>query len=299
MVCADHIDAGSRMRVLKGLGHRGPSRPPVLLAIVTVLYLVWSLAPIITAMAFSFNHGPGVSVWDGFTTKWWIGRRSALLRSGTQLAIIQTFTLAIAATLIAVPLGAGVAVGVDRWRSRASSAASATMVLAFAIPEIVLGVMFYLLLTSVSRSLFDENFGWFGTKAQILALTTLQIPLAFIVVRAGTLLADRSQEEIAMDLGAPPVEAVRRALLPQVTPFLWGALILVFARSLEDFVVVNSVGNPDSATVTMLLYGSPGEQAGSPRLNVAATAVTVLSLLLFGITMKLLKTVRASRSLVQ
>ena len=157
----------------------------MLLAIVTVLYLVWSLAPIITAMAFSFNHGPSVNVWDGFTTKWWIGRRSALLRSGTQLAIIQTFTLAIAATLIAVPLGAGVALGVDRWRGRASSTASATMVLAFAIPEIVLGVMFYLLLTSVSRGLFNENFGWFGTKAQILALTTLQIPLAFIVVRAG------------------------------------------------------------------------------------------------------------------
>jgi hypothetical protein len=59
------------------------------------------------------------------------------------------------------------------------------------------------------------------------------------------------------------------------------------------------VGNPESATVTMLLYGSPGEQAGSPRLNVAATAVTVLSLLLFGITMKLVKTVRASRSLIR
>ena len=286
------------MRVLQGLGHRGPSRPPVLLATITVLYLVWSLAPIITAMAFSFNQGPGVNVWDGFTTKWWIGRRSALLRSATQLAIIQTFTLAIAATLIAVPLGAGVALGVDRWRGRASSAASATMVLAFAIPEIVLGVMFYLLLTSVSRGLLND-FGWFGTKAQILALTTLQIPLAFIVVRAGTLLTDRSQEEMAMDLGASPLEAVRRALLPQVAPFLWGALILVFARSLENFVVVNAVGNPENATVTMLLYGSPGEQAGEPKLNVAATAVTVLSLLLFGITMRLMKTVRVSRSLIR
>jgi spermidine/putrescine transport system permease protein len=270
----------------------------VLLAIITVLYLVWSLAPIITAMAFSFNQGPGVNVWDGFTTKWWIGRRSALLRSTTQLAIIQTFTLAIAATLIAVPLGAGVALGVDRWRGRASSAASATMVLAFAIPEIVLGVMFYLLLTSVSRGLLND-FGWFGTKAQILALTTLQIPLAFIVVRAGTLLTDRSQEEMAMDLGASPIEAVRRALLPQVAPFLWGALILVFARSLENFVVVNALGNPENATVTMLLYGSPGEQAGEPKLNVAATAVTVLSLLLFGITMRLMKTVRVSRSLIR
>ena len=286
------------MRVLQGLGHRGPSRPPVLLATITVLYLVWSLAPIVTAMAFSFNQGPGVNVWDGFTTKWWIGRRSALLRSTTQLAIIQTFTLAIAATLIAVPLGAGVALGVDRWRGRASSAASATMVLAFAIPEIVLGVMFYLLLTSVSRGLLND-FGWFGTKAQVLALTTLQIPLAFIVVRAGTLLTDRSQEEMAMDLGASPIEAVRRALLPQVAPFLWGALILVFARSLENFVVVNAVGNPENATVTMLLYGSPGEQAGEPKLNVAATAVTVLSLLLFGITMRLMKTVRVSRSLIR
>lgn len=78
--------------------------------------------------------------------------------------------------------------------------------------------------------------------------------------------------EMAMDLGASPVEALRRALLRQVAPFLWGASTLVFARSLEDFVVVNSVGNPDSATVTMLLYGSPGEQAGAPRPNVAATA---------------------------
>jgi spermidine/putrescine transport system permease protein len=279
--------------VFSKLGHRGPSRPPVLLATITVLYLVWSLAPIITAMVFSFNHGPGVNVWDGFTTKWWIGRRSALMRSATQHAIIQTFILAIAATLVAVPLGAGVALGVDRWRGRVSSAASAVMVLAFATPEIVLGVMLYLLLTSVSRGLFSENFGWFGTKAQLLALTTLQIPLAFIVVRAGTLLTDRSQEEIAMDLGASPIEAVRRALLPQIVPFLWGALIVVFARSLEDFVVVNSVGTSDSVTVTMLLYGTPG----APRLNVAATAVTVLSLLLFAVSVRLVRTVRRSRSL--
>lgn len=282
------------MTVLRKLRHRGPSRRPALLAIITVLYLVWSLAPIITAMVFSFNHGPGVNVWDGFTTKWWIGSRSALMRSATRDAIIQTFILASAATLIAVPLGAGVALGVDRWRGRASSAASAVMVLAFATPEIVLGVMFYLLLISLSRGLFND-FGWFGTKAQILALTTLQIPLAFLVVRAGTLLADRSQEEMAMDLGASPVEAVRRALLPQIAPFLWGALIVVFARSLEDFVVVNSVGDSDSATVTMLLYGSPGE----PKLNVAATAVAVLSLLLFAMTMRLVRTVqRRSRHLV-
>ena len=102
-----------------------------------------------------------------------------------------------------------------------------------------------------------------------------------------------------MDLGASPIQAVRRALLPQVAPFLGGAFILVFARSLEDFVVVNSVGNPESATVTMLLYGLPGKQAGEPKLNVAATAVTVLSLLLFGITLKLVKTVRLSRSLIR
>ena len=162
------------MRVLKKLAHRGPSRPPVVLAIITILYLVWSLAPIITAMVFSFNHGPGVNVLDGFTTKWWIGKRSALMRSATQDAIIQTFTLAIPATLIAVPLGAGIAVGVDRWRSRTSSATSAVMILAFATQEIVLGVMFYLLITSVSRGLLNDV-GWFGTKVQILALATLQI----------------------------------------------------------------------------------------------------------------------------
>jgi spermidine/putrescine transport system permease protein len=168
------------------------------------------------------------------------------------------------------------------------------MVLAFATPEIVLGVMLYLLLISLSRGLLHEHFGWFGTKAQLLALTMLQIPLAFIVVRAGTLIADRSQEEMAMDLGASPLEAIRRALLPQLAPFLWGALIIVFARSLEDFVVVNSVGTSDSVTVTMLLYGG----LGSPPLNVAGTAVTVLSLLLFAISMRLVRTIRRSRSLM-
>jgi ABC-type spermidine/putrescine transport system permease subunit II len=98
-----------------------------------------------------------------------------------------------------------------------------------------------------------------------------------------------------MDLGASPIEAVRRALLPQLAPFLWGALVVVFARSLEDFVVVNSVETTDSITVTMLLYGSDGE----PRLNAAATAVAVLSLLLFGVTMSLVKTVRAGCSPIQ
>jgi spermidine/putrescine transport system permease protein len=269
----------------------------VLLATIVVLYLVWSLAPIITAMVFSFNDGSGVSSWDGFTTRWWFGKHSALTRPAVVHAIAQTFILATAATLIALPLGAGVALCVDRWRGRASSAMSAVMVVAFATPEIVLGVMFYLLLISVSRGLLQQDFGWFGTKAQLLALTTLQIPLAFIVVRAGTLLIDRSQEEMAMDLGASPVGAIRRALLPKLAPFLWGALIVVFARSLEDFVVVSAVGTSDSVTVTMLLYGSGVDPVGSPALNVAGTTVSILSLLLFAIAVRLSRTFRRSRSL--
>jgi spermidine/putrescine transport system permease protein len=253
---------------------------------------VWSLGPFLAAVAFSFNYGPGVTICDGFTTKWWIGKHSALTTPAVLHAIVQTFILALPATLVAVPLGAGVAVGVDRWRGRASSATSAVFVLAFAMPELVLGVLLYLLLTNVSRSLLDQSFGWFGTKAQLLALTTLQVPLAFLVVRAGTFFVDRVQEEIAMDLGAPPLQAVRRALLPQLAPFLWGALIIVFARCLEDFVVVNAVGTSESVTVTMLLYGGRLAAVGSPRLNVAGTTVTLVSLALLAIGLRLVRTMR-------
>jgi spermidine/putrescine transport system permease protein len=261
---------------------RDPWRYPIGLIAVTAAYLAFSLVPIAVATAFSFNDGPSVSFWQGFSFTPW---RAAFADPDLTGALRQTFRLAIPVTVVAVIGGGAFALGLDRWRGRPARTASVAMVLTFAAPEIILGVAAYMLFVVLSTRILGGNFGFFGTKAQLLGLVALQVPLAFLVMRVGTLTADPEHEDMAMDLGASPTEAVQRALLPQLWPFVVATTAIVFARSVENFVIVNALaGPPSSRTVSMIVYG--GAQAGgAPALNALGVAMSVMTLTLFAIVL--------------
>lgn len=261
---------------------RDPWRYPLGLLIVTAAYLALSLAPMAVATVFSFNEGPSVSLLQGLSLTPW---RVALSDPDLMGALRHTFRLAIPVTFVSVLGGGAFALGLDRWRGRPARAASVAMVLTFAAPEIILGVAATMLFVVLSTKAFGGNFGFFGTKAQLMGLIALQIPLAFLVMRVGTLTADAEQEDMAMDLGASPTEAIRRALLPQLWPFVIAATAIVFARSVENFVIVNALaGPPSSRTVSMIIYGGALE-GGSPPLNALGVTMSIITLLLFTIVL--------------
>ena len=251
-----------------------PWRKPRVLLAFTVLYVVWSLLPVLIAVLFSFNEGRSRTTWQGFSTRWYYGDplRSVWADDSLHTALLHTFRLGIVVTVITVPLGVMLALGLDRWRGRLPAGANFAMLLSFVIPETLLAVAFLFLVTSVS---------WLplhlGLTGQVAGLITFQLSYPVIIVRSRLLTIGKQYEEAAVDLGTTPLGAVRRVLLPMLLPAIFASTVLVFADVVDDFVLVRYLsGDSSTEPVSVKIYNT-ARAAPTPALNAVATLVLLAS----------------------
>jgi spermidine/putrescine transport system permease protein len=140
-------------------------------------------------------------------------------------------------------------------------------------PEIVMGVSLLLIFTHVFTFIHT------GTVAQILGHVTFSISYVVVIVRSRLFSIGKQYEEAAADLGAPPLVALTRVLLPLLTPAIVASAAVVFAISLDDFVIsqwLSSGGGTD--TVPIVIYGAT-RAAPLPSTNAIATIMMVFTLL--------------------
>ncbi len=252
--------------------HRG-------LAAWTWLYLLWAIVPVFIAIGFSFNAGRSRSVWQGFSLHWWVGDPDLSLLHDPTLtsAIRQSLILAVATMAIATPIGVALALGLARWRGHGAAASNFLMLLPLVTPEIVLATGIFFVLV------FLYPFPSPGTSGQIVGHVTWSIPYVVVVLRGRIFGVGPELEEAAMDLGAPPLEALRRVLFPVLSPAILAAFMIVFALSIDDFVTSQFLATSlETQTVPMLIY-SAGRTAPNPALNATATLMLVISLGAIGI----------------
>lgn len=257
-----------------------PWRKPRFLQAITWGYLLWSVVPVLIAVVFSFNSGRSRSTWQGFSLRWWYQDPFDSLWTDPVLrtAMFQTFKLSFLTVLLAVPLGTAFAIGIDRWRGRPAAGANFTMLFSFVVPEIILGVSLFLVFTN----LFD-NVVKLGTLAEVMGLVTFQLSYPFIIVRARLLSIGPEYEEAAMDLGGTPNQALRRVLLPLLSPAILASVALVFADSVDNFVTVRYLsGQADTEPLSVKIY-SAARSSPTPAVNAAATVMLVSTLLVIGL----------------
>jgi spermidine/putrescine transport system permease protein len=250
-----------------------PWRPPYVLAGVTVVYLLWSLLPVAIAVLFSFNAGRSRSTWQGFSLRWYLSDPylSVLHDDSLRGALVHTLLLGLFTTLVAVPLGVTFALGLDRWHGRLPDGANLLMILSFVIPEIVLGVGLFFMVTLLNTPFV------LGTTAQVVGLVMFQMSYPVVIVRARLLTIGPQYEEAARDLGASALGAVRRVLLPLLAPAIFTSAILVFADVLDDFVIVRYLsGDASTETTSMRIYNT-ARAAPTPALNAMATLMLLAS----------------------
>jgi spermidine/putrescine transport system permease protein len=255
---------------------RNPWGKPRFLPLMTALYVLWSIIPVAIAIMFSFNAGRSRSVWQGFSTRWYVGTPEAaesVLYDPTLLsALTQSLKLAILTMLVAAPLGVALAIGLARWRGSLSKPSNFLMLFPLVTPEIVMGVALFL----VFDNLYD--FVPFGTWAQFLGHVTFSISFVVIIVRGRLFAIGRDYEEAAMDLGASQFQAMRRVLLPLLAPALLASFAIVFAISIDDFVISQFlIAGADSITIPVQLY-SGARLAPPPSLNALATILMVVTI---------------------
>ena len=255
---------------------KNPWRKPYFLEGITVIYLLWSLVPVVIAVIFSFNAGRSRSAWQGFSLRWWTADPFDSLFHNPSLrqAMIQTFKLSSVASVVAVVLGTLFAIGIDRWHGRPARGANFTMLLSFVVPEIILGVSLFLLFTQLLKNTIS-----LGTGAQWLGLIAFQISYPVIIVRARLLTIGPEYEEAAMDLGATPTQAIRNALLPLLFPAILASFAVTFADTVDDFVTVRYLsGKADSEPLSVKIYGA-ARASPTPAVNAAATVMLIATLL--------------------
>jgi spermidine/putrescine transport system permease protein len=253
---------------------RNPWGRPRFLPLVTGIYIVWSVVPVVIAILFAFNNGRSRTSWEGFSTRWFWGdpNLSVFHDPNLQGALKHTLLLAVICVAIAVPLGVTLALGLQRWRGRGSGTVNVLMLLPLVTPEIVMGVALLLLFLQVFNQI------GLGTTAQSIGQITFTMSYVVVMVRGRLVSIGPEYEEAAADLGAPPVDVLYRVLLPLLAPAILASAAVVFALSIDDFVVTQYLsGDASTTTVSMLLYSS-ARGAPTPALNALATIALLITL---------------------
>jgi spermidine/putrescine transport system permease protein len=263
---------------------RNPWRRPYVLATITWAYILWSLVPVLIAIQFSFNDGRSRSVWQGFSTQWYCCNEGSVFEDPSMfLSLKNSLFLGIATVLVATPLGVMLAMGLTRWRSRTSAVANGISLVPLVTPEIVVGSALYLVMVNLYQ------FVPLGRPAMLLGHVTFTVSYVLVIVRSRLLSIGGEYEEAARDLGASPMQAIRTVLVPLLMPAIFASAMIVFATSLDDFVVSQFLfGNASNATVPILLYNAV-RASPTPALNALATILLVGTFLALILTVLVLK----------
>jgi len=245
------------------------------LGLLTWLYILWSLAPVLIAARISFNSGRSRSVFQRPSWRWYWGDRSGSIWHDDTFrnAMFNTLELAGLCMLISVPLGVAMAIGLNRWRGRLSTGANGLMLVPIVTPEIVFGVALFLVFTQI----FDIVPG--GMWRQLIGHVTFTLSFVVIIIRSRLTAIGGQFEEAARDLGATRMQALRLVLLPQLGPAIFASLMVTFATSVDDFVISSFLSTGEGTETVPIKIYSGARTGATPAVNALATVMLVVTLL--------------------
>ena len=262
-----------------GAWARNPWAQARFLWVAAIAYVVWTIVPVAIAVVFSFNAGRAQTTWQGFSIDRWYTRdvNSVFQDPALRSALFQSLKLSTLTVLIAVPLGVAFAIALDRWQTKTARTTDFVMLFSFITPEIAIGVGLFFLVTRLLTTI------GLGFQAQVLGLSMFELAYTVIIVRARLLSIGRDYEEAAMDLGASPMRAIRRVLLPLLTPAILASVAIVFASSIDNFVISQRVcASAECQTIPIVIYSS-ARRSPLPSLNALASITLAASTLLIGV----------------
>jgi putrescine transport system permease protein len=231
-----------------------------------LLAYVFLYAPIVLLVVYSFNASRLVAVWAGFSTRWY-----GVLTTDDQFRNAAATSLEVAAMAASLALALGTSAGfaLARFtRFPGRGLFGFTLLAPLIVPEIILGLSLLLFFVALAGLT-----GWpagRGVMTITIAHATFGASFVAVVVRAQLALFDRSLEEAALDLGAPPWVVLARVTLPGIRPALVSGWLLAFTLSLDDLVVASFVTGPSATTLPMAVFSSV-RLGVSPEVNALAT----------------------------
>lgn len=226
--------------------------------------------PIATLIVFSFNESKLVTIWSGFSVKWYFE-----LLSDRQMidAVLNSLIIAFSSASMSVIIGtlaAIVLVKIGRFKGESMFALfiTAPMVL----PDVIIGLSMLLLFVAMSNIM-----GWpeKGMVTIWISMVTLTSAYVTVVVRSRMRELDTSIEEAALDLGAGPIKTFFTIILPSIMPAIVSGWLLAFTLSMDDLVITQFVAGPNSSTLPVLVF-SKVRRGLNPEINALATIIVFI-----------------------
>ena len=227
--------------------------------------------PILLLIIYSFNESRLVTVWSGWSTRWYgelLQNEQMLSAAGLSLRIA-----AVTATF-AVALGTIAGLALARFgRFRGRTLFSGMITAPLVMPEVITGLSLLLLFVSM-----EQLIGWPGGRgATTITIAHITFATAYVAVIVQSRLVglDESVEEAALDLGAKPAKVFFVITLPIISPALIAGWLLAFTLSLDDLVIASFVSGPGSSTLPMVIFSSV-RLGVTPEVNALATVIIVI-----------------------
>ena len=245
-------------------------RSTFLLSVVAFGY-AFLYIPILSVIVYSFNDSRLVTLWGGFSLRWY----TALLESEEVLsAALLSLQIAAVSATIAMVFGTIVGLALSRlgtFRGRMLLTGMITSPLV--MPEIITGISLLFLFITLS-----DWIGWPGTRGATtitIAHVTFSMAYVAVIVRSRLSALDQSLEEAAMDLGGRPLRVFFDITVPMIAPAMLAGWLLSFTLSLDDVVIASFVSGPGATTLPMLIF-SKVRLGVTPDVNALASVIIVL-----------------------
>jgi len=230
-----------------------------------VLGFAFLYLPIVLLVVFSFNESKLVTVWAGFSTKWYV---ALFNNQGLMDAAWVTIRVGLLSATIATALGTMAALALTRYtRFRGRLLFSGMVYAPLVMPEVITGLSLLLLFVAIG---FDRGF-----VTVTLAHITFSMCFVTVVVQSRLLSFDRSIEEAALDLGATPVRTFFEVTLPVILPAVLSGWMLALTLSLDDLVISSFTSGPGATTLPMKIY-SQVRLGVTPEINAACTLLIAI-----------------------
>ena len=231
--------------------------------ILMIALIIFFYAPILYMIIFSFNEGKSLTHFSGFSLKWY----QHMLESRDMMeALYTTFSIAILSTLISTVIGTITAIGLSKSKKVVRDVVEQVNNLPIMNPDIVTAIGFMLLFIT-----FQVEKGY---TTMLLAHIAFCIPYVILSVMPKVRSLDPNLADAAMDLGATPIQALLKVIVPQITPGIISGALIAFTMSVDDFIISYFVTGQGVKNLSIMVYTM--SKRVNPSINAVSTLVVVI-----------------------
>lgn len=238
------------------------------------IMLIFLYAPILTLIILSFNKSKSRAKWGGFTLKWY---KELFSNQDILNALYVTLLIAFLSALIAVILGTLASVAMNSMKKKPRALLMAVTNIPMLNADIVTGIS--LMLLFIFMNLFFKTRIRLGFGTVLLAHITFNIPYVILSVMPKLRQINKNTYEAALDLGASPIYAFYKVILPEIFPGILSGFLLAFTMSLDDFTITYFTTGPGIDTLSTKIY-TEVRKGIKPEIYALSTLMFVAVLIL-------------------